>query len=82
MTLELITGLLILMLAVVTTTLALAGMAGMLGLVRFPRCSDCGRLGIVTAANPEPGCVHCGHERLLHPLVVWRHAHGTHHPRP
>ncbi len=82
MTLELITGVLILILAVATTALALAGLAGMLGLVRFPRCAECGRLGIVTSADPDPGCVHCGHERLLHPLAVWHHAHGTDHPHP
>lgn len=80
MTIEIITGVLVGILAVVSVAAALIGLAGMFGLVRTSRCPGCGRFGVTVIDSAAANCLNCRHERMLHPVAVLHrtHAHGMH----
>lgn len=77
MTVEIVTSFLVLALAIVTMALLLLGVAGVIGVVRFVRCEQCARIGMV-AGSGDPACLHCQHQRLLHPLSSRHRVHAQH----
>lgn len=79
MTVEVLTGVLVLIVAMTTTAMLALGVAGLLGVVRFTRCEQCRRLGVVLAAQEGSTCMHCRHPLLLHPGATWRRSHPVHH---
>ncbi len=80
MSVEVLTGVLVIILAVATTAMLALGVAGAAGVVHYLRCEQCHRLSMVSGDSPTPTCVHCQHERLLHPMAVRHRAHAAHHP--
>ena len=80
MIVEVVIGVLVSVLLVVTTIAALVGLAGMFGVLRIVRCKQCGRLDMTSASDPTRSCLYCRHERLLHPVSVLHHVPDAHHP--
>jgi hypothetical protein len=55
---EVLTGVLVLALAIVMTAALYAGLWGTLGVIRFVRCDRCGHLGMPSASRPLRSCLH------------------------
>jgi len=71
MALEILTSLLVVVLAVATLVAALVGLLGITGALRLLRCERCDHL-VVTSALHRPGtCAYCRHDRLFHPVAHW-----------
>jgi hypothetical protein len=73
-----VTGVLVVGLAIVTTAAAYVGLLGIAGAVRFVRCDRCGHLGMTSVSEPLRSCASCRHGRLLHPLLALHHADVAH----
>jgi DNA-directed RNA polymerase subunit RPC12/RpoP len=72
---EVLTVILIAVLALGATLAIYIGVIGMLGGFYFVRCADCGHLSLSATKWPRNACAHCRHPVLMHPL------HAVHHPR-
>ena len=78
MVIEIITGVLVAALAIVTIFAAYIGVAGMFGHVYFSSCTHCGRRSMSLSADPHASCVNCRHELLLHPVASAHRVHHSH----
>lgn len=75
MALEILTSLLVVVLAVATVYAAIVGLLGSTGALRLLRCERCAHL-VITSGFRAPGtCGYCRHDRLLHPFYARHHAH-------
>jgi hypothetical protein len=59
-------GILIVVLACITTYMAVVGGLGALGASRFVRCPRCGHLVTASGSGPPERCAHCRHVALYH----------------
>jgi len=75
---EVLVGVLVTALLVVTTVMAYIGMLGILGIVCLVRCDRCGHLGITSPHEPLRSCTYCRHGRVMHALSTVQHAHALH----
>ncbi|MBV9091294.1 MAG: hypothetical protein JO044_15560 [Mycobacteriaceae bacterium] len=71
---EVLTVVLIAVLALAASAAIYLGVLGLLGGFYFVRCAGCGHLWFSATRLPQPSCAHCRHPLLLHPL------HAAHHP--
>lgn len=75
MPIEVITAILVTALGIATLVAAYVGILGLVGALVIQRCARCGHM-CIRASSPSPdGCGYCRHDRLLHPLWAFRHAH-------
>lgn len=72
---EVLTVVLIAVLALAASAAIYIGVIGLLGGFYFVRCAECGHLTFSATKRPQPSCMHCRHPVLMHPL------HAVHHPR-
>jgi len=75
---EVLTAVVVLALAIVTTAAFYVGVLGALGLIRYVRCDRCGHLGLTSASEPLRSCLHCRHGQLFHPHFALHHARAEH----
>ncbi len=78
MIVEVLVGVLVAALLIVTTVMAYIGMLGILGVVCLVRCDRGGHLGVTSPHEPLRSCTYCRHGRLIHPLATLHHAHALH----
>jgi DNA-directed RNA polymerase subunit RPC12/RpoP len=64
---EVLGGVVVLVLAAITTYMAFVGGLGVLGVLRYVRCGRCGHLTLEQRAQQQL-CARCHHEVLFHPL--------------
>jgi hypothetical protein len=78
---EVVGGTICLVLAVVTTVMALLGGLGLLGVVAFDRCPRCQHLSIRSATVPVRPCVRCSraalHVQRHHGLHLWHRGNAA-----
>ena len=72
---EVLTVVLIAVLALAASAAIYIGVIGLMGGFYFVRCAACGHLTFSATKRPRASCVHCRHPVLTHPL------HAVHHPR-
>lgn len=73
--LEVVAGVMVLVLAVVTTVGVIIGCLSVLGALKFSHCEHCKRLTFMQRSEDERVCWQCRHALLIHPV----HAlHGFH----
>jgi len=72
---EVLTIVLIAVLATATTAAIYVGLLNWIGAVYVVRCASCHHMTFSSANAPQGSCPHCRHPVLTHPL------HALHHPR-
>jgi DNA-directed RNA polymerase subunit RPC12/RpoP len=72
---EVLTVILIAVLALGASAAIYLGVLGLLGGFYFVRCAQCGHLTLSATRRPKASCVHCRHPVLMHPF------HAVHHPK-
>ena len=70
---DVVIAVLVVALAVVTTTACWIGFLAVLGEVSLSRCERCGHLALGSAVGPIRTCSFCRHPHLLHPVHVVHH---------
>ena len=78
MPMEIITAVLVLILASVTLAATYVGLLGVVGALRIQRCERCGHQSIQRQSADIAGCGFCRHERLFHPVRTTRRPHLGH----
>ena len=74
-TYEVLTLVLIAVLALAASAAIYIGVIGLMGGFYFVRCVGCGHLTFSATKAPQRSCMHCRHPVLMHPF------HAVHHPR-
>jgi hypothetical protein len=77
MAIEIVAGVLVVLLALVSTAALYIGMCALFGLTRFVRCRDCRSLTFT--ATEDRACLSCRHRRLMHPGAMLHHVRLAHH---
>ncbi|HZQ31049.1 MAG TPA: hypothetical protein VFB19_04880 [Mycobacterium sp.] len=70
---EVLTVILIGVLATAATAAIYVGLIGLLGGLYFVRCQDCGHLMFSSTKRPQHACSRCRHPVLLHPAHAMLH---------
>ena len=84
MVLEYLTGVLVVLLGLVSVAAAYIGILGLIGASRIARCSHCGHWAVAGGSSGIESCPMCRHGQLMHPLRAvahheWHlHLHRTH----
>ena len=79
---EVVAVVLVIVLACVTTYMAVYGGLGVLGAIRFVRCPQCRHL-VPASRIPLEECPHCRHAaQYHHPVHALHEAYVLHHVRP
>jgi hypothetical protein len=76
MVVEVVTGVLVSLLAIASVVAGAVGILCLMGAARLTRCQACGHLGLAAAHGPLRSCLQCRHERLFHPVLA--HHAGRH----
>jgi hypothetical protein len=78
MVLEILTAVLVVVLALATVIAAFVGLLGLTGALRLLRCERCDHQIVTSAFRPPGTCAYCRHDRLFHPVYAIHHAPATH----
>lgn len=73
MVIDIITGILIAALAIVTLVALLIGLLAAGDFIRLQRCPRCGHWIVQASAQGSAACPYCRHEHLSHPITTLRH---------
>lgn len=70
---EVLTVMLIVVLALAATAAIYLGLLNWLGVAFVVRCAACHHLTLSSAKDPRDSCPHCRHPALLHPIYTAGH---------